>query len=62
MVKELLEEIIANGYSVRETERRVKERNAGAGPKKSFVKQVPQMISEFLEKKVKQILSLENIK
>jgi len=63
LVKELLEEIITNGYSVRETERRVKERNAGAGPKKDFVKQVPLMISEFLERKVKQMLNLEkNIK
>lgn len=61
-VKELLEEVIANGYSVRETERRVKERNAGAGPKKSLVKKVPMMISEFLEKKVRQILNLDTIK
>ena len=60
MIKELLEEIITNGYSVRETERRVKERNAGAGPKRNLVKQVPLMISEFLERKVKQILNLEN--
>jgi ParB family chromosome partitioning protein len=62
LIKELLEEVIVNGYSVRETERRVKERNAGAGPKKSFVKQIPQMVSEFLERKVKQILNSENIK
>ena len=63
LIKELLEEIITNGYSVRETERRVKERNAGAGAKRSLVKQVPLMISEFLERKVKQILNLEkNIK
>jgi ParB family chromosome partitioning protein len=62
LIKELLEEIITNGYSVRETERRVKERNVGAGPKRSFVKQVPLLISEFLEKKVRQILNLENIK
>jgi len=62
-IKELLEEIITNGYSVREIERRVKERNAGAGAKRSLVKQVPLMISEFLERKVKQILNLEkNIK
>jgi ParB family chromosome partitioning protein len=63
LIKELLEEIITNGYSVREIERRVKERNAGAGAKRSLVKQVPLMISEFLERKVKQILNLEkNIK
>ncbi|MFA5714520.1 MAG: ParB/RepB/Spo0J family partition protein [Candidatus Paceibacterota bacterium] len=62
LIKELLEEVMANGYSVRETERRVKERNAGAGPKKSFVKQIPQLVSEFFERKVKQILNLENIK
>jgi ParB family chromosome partitioning protein len=62
LIKGLLEEIITNGYSVRETERRVKERNAGAGPKRNLVKQVPLMISEFLERKVKQILNLENIK
>ncbi|MFA5431382.1 MAG: ParB/RepB/Spo0J family partition protein [Candidatus Paceibacterota bacterium] len=62
LVKELLEEIITNGYSVREVERRVKERNAGAGPKKSLIKKVPSMVSEFLEKKVRQILNLENIK
>lgn len=62
LIKELLEEIIINGYSVRETERRVKERNAGAGPKKNFVKQVPLMISEFLERKVRQILNSDNIK
>jgi ParB family chromosome partitioning protein len=62
LIKELLEEIIANGYSVREVERRVKERNAGAGPKRNFVKQVPLMISEFLERKVRQILNSENIK
>lgn len=62
LVKELLEEIITNGYSVREVERRVKERNAGASPKKSLIKQVPLMVSEFLERKVKQILNLENIK
>jgi ParB family chromosome partitioning protein len=62
LIKELLEEVTVNGYSVRETERRVKERNAGAGPKKSFVKQIPQMVSEFLERKVKQILNSENIK
>ncbi|MCK9445867.1 ParB/RepB/Spo0J family partition protein [bacterium] len=62
LIKELLEEIIANGYSVRETERRVKERNAGAGAKRSLIKQVPLMISEFLERKVRQILNSENIK
>lgn len=62
LIKELLEEVIANGYSVRETERRVKERNAGAGAKKSFVKKLPQMVSEFLERKIKQILNFENIK
>jgi len=62
LIKELLEEVINNGYSVRETERRVKERNAGAGPKKALVKKVPQMISEFLERKVKQILNYENMK
>lgn len=62
LIKELLEEVIANGYSVRETERRVKERNAGAGAKKSFVKKIPQMVNEFLERKVKQILNSENIK
>jgi hypothetical protein len=57
-----LEEVISNGYSVRETERRVKERNAGAGVKKDFVKKIPQMVSEFLERKVKQILNSDNIK
>lgn len=62
LIKELLEEVVVNGYSVRETERRVKERNAGAAPKKSFVKQIPQMVSEFLERKVKQILNSENVK
>jgi len=62
IIKELLEEVIANGYSVRETERRVKERNAGAGPKKNLVKKTPQMVSEFLERKVRQILNSDNIK
>lgn len=62
LIKDLLEEVITNGYSVRETERRVKERNAGAGPKRNFVKKIPQMVSEFLERKVKQVLSFENIK
>jgi ParB family chromosome partitioning protein len=62
LMKELLEEVISNGYSVRETERRVKERNAGAGVKKDFVKKIPQMVSEFLERKVKQILNSDNIK
>ena len=62
LIKELLEEVIANGYSVRETERRVKERNAGAGAKRGFVKRIPQMVSEFLERKVRQILNSENIK
>jgi len=62
LIKELLEEVIANGYSVRETERRVKERNAGAGARRSFVKRIPQMVSEFLERKVRQILNSENIK
>lgn len=62
LIKELLEEVINNGYSVRETERRVKERNAGAGAKKSFVKKIPQMVSEFLERKVRQILNSENVR
>jgi len=62
LIKELLDEVITSGYSVRETERRVKERNAGAGAKKSFVKKIPQIVSEFLERKVKQILNSENIK
>jgi ParB family chromosome partitioning protein len=35
LINELLEEVISNGYSVRETERRVKERNAGAMAKKT---------------------------
>ncbi len=63
LIKELLDEIIANGYSVRETERRVKERNAGAMAKKKEVKKpVENGIDEFLEKKVKQVLNLEDIK
>ena len=63
LIKELLDEIIANGYSVRETERRVKERNAGAmAKKKELKKPVENGIDEFLEKKVKQVLNLEDIK
>ncbi|MFA5086402.1 MAG: ParB/RepB/Spo0J family partition protein [Candidatus Paceibacterota bacterium] len=62
LMKELLEEVIAHGYSVRETERRVKERNAGAGAKKEFVKKIPQMVSDFLERKVRQILNSDNIR
>jgi len=63
LIKELLDEIISNGYSVRETERRVKERNAGAMAKKKEIKKpVENGIDEFLEKKVKQVLNLEDIK
>ena len=63
LIKELLDKIIANGYSVRETERRVKERNAGAmAKKKELKKPVENGIDEFLEKKVKQVLNLEDIK
>lgn len=63
LIKELLGEIISNGYSVRETERRVKERNAGAMAKKPEVKKVVDNgIDEFLEKKVKQVLNIEDIK
>ncbi len=63
LIKELLNEIISNGYSVRETERRVKERNAGATAKKKEIKKpIENGIDEFLEKKVKQILNLEDIK
>ncbi|MDD2274214.1 MAG: ParB/RepB/Spo0J family partition protein [Candidatus Pacebacteria bacterium] len=63
LIKELLDEIISNGYSVRETERRVKERNAGAMAKKTEVKKpVDSGVDEFLERKVKQVLNLENIK
>jgi ParB family chromosome partitioning protein len=63
LIKELLDEIISNGYSVRETERRVKERNAGAMAKKQEIKKpVESGIDEFLEKKVKQVLNLEDIK
>ncbi|MFA5228205.1 MAG: ParB/RepB/Spo0J family partition protein [Candidatus Paceibacterota bacterium] len=63
LIKELLEEIIINGYSVRETERRVKERNAGAMAKKPETKKIIESgIDEFLEKKVKQVLNIEDIK
>ncbi|MDK2949281.1 MAG: ParB family transcriptional regulator, chromosome partitioning protein [Patescibacteria group bacterium] len=63
LIKELLDEIIANGYSVRETERRVRERNAGAMAKKKEVKKpVKSGVDEFLEKKVKQVLNLDDIK
>ncbi len=63
LIKDLLKEVIANGYSVRETERRVKEINAGAVPKKPETKKVTEKgVDEFLEKKVKQILDLEAIK
>lgn len=62
LIKEFLEELINGGYSVRETERRVKEINAGSSVKKNVVKKVPQMINEFLEKKIRQILSLSDLK
>jgi ParB family chromosome partitioning protein len=62
IIKEFLEELINGGYSVRETERRVKEVNAGSSIKKNVVKKVPQMISEFLEKKIRQILSINDLK
>ena len=63
LISELLEEVISNGYSVRETERRVKERNAGAMAKKPEIKKsVESGLDEFLEKKVKQVLNLEDIK
>lgn len=63
LINELLEEVISNGYSVRETERRVKERNAGAMAKKPEIKKsVKNGVDEFLEKKVKQVLNLEDIK
>ena len=63
LINELLEEVISNGYSVRETERRVKERNAGAMAKKPEIKKsVKNGVDEFLEKKVKQVLNLGDIK
>jgi len=63
LINELLEEVISNGYSVRETERRVKERNAGAMAKKPEIKKsVESGLDEFLEKKVKQVLNLDDIK
>lgn len=63
LINELLEEVISNGYSVRETERRVKERNAGAMAKKPEIKKsVESGVDEFLEKKVKQVLNLDDIK
>lgn len=63
LINELLEEVISNGYSVRETERRVKERNAGAMAKKPEIKKsVESGLDEFLERKVKQVLNLEDIK
>jgi len=62
LIKELLEEIIANGYSVRDAERRVKERNAGAQAKVGIIKKTIEAIDEFLERKVKQVLNTENIK
>jgi len=63
LISELLEEVISNGYSVRETERRVKERNAGAMAKKPEIKKsVKSGVDEFLERKVKQVLNLEDIK
>jgi len=62
LIKELLEEIITNGYSVRETERRVRERNGGAMPKEKSAKEKPGVIDDFLQRKVKQVLDLENIK
>ena len=63
LINELLEEVISNGYSVRETERRVKERNAGAMAKKPEIKKsVKNGVDEFLEKKVKQVLNLDDIK
>ena len=57
----LLEEVIQNGYSVRETERKAKEMNPKT-ERKNFVARVPEMVSEFLEKRIKQILNSENIK
>jgi ParB family chromosome partitioning protein len=61
-IKEFLEELINGGYSVRETERRVKEINAGSSVKKNIVKKVPQMISEFLENKIRQVLDITDLK
>jgi ParB family chromosome partitioning protein len=62
LIKELLDEIIANGYSVRDAERRVKERNAGAQAKTGIIKKTIEKIDEFLERKVKQVLNTENLK
>ena len=57
----LLEEVIQNGYSVRETERKAKEMNPKT-ERKNLVARVPEMVSEFLERKIKQVLNSENIK
>jgi ParB family chromosome partitioning protein len=57
----LLEEVIQNGYSVRETERKAKEMNPKM-ERKNFVARVPEMVSEFLERKIKQVLNSDNIK
>lgn len=57
----LLQEIIDNGYSVRETERKAKEMNPKID-RKPLISKVPQVISEFLERKLKQFLNSENVK
>ena len=57
----LLQEVINNGYSVRETERKAKEMNPKT-ERKNIIERVPQMVSEFLERRIKQVLSSENIK
>lgn len=57
----LLQEVIDNGYSVRETERKAKEMNPKTA-RKPFISKVPQVISEFLERKLKQFLNSENVK
>ena len=62
LIKELLEEIIINSYSVRETERRVKERNAGAQAKTEVIKKPLESIDQLLERKIRQFLEIENLK
>lgn len=57
----LLEEVIANGYSVRETERKAREMNPKTERKVS-IERVPQMVSDFLEKKVRQILNSDRVR
>ncbi len=57
----LLEEVINNGYSVRETERKAKEMSPKR-ERKSFVARVPEMVSDFLERRIRQVLNSDNVR